>query len=450
MQVNRPQDHSDIHLERIMKHLDDGALYDARNHLLSLYPAEIALLLRSLPMDYRYQLWSIVAPEVMGQILVMLQGEVRVGLIEHTSAQDLVVGASELDARDLADLVGDFSAEVRDKVLHNKKDSRLEAALAYDGHTAGGLMTLDVLTIRADVTIDAVLRLLRKQKKMTGNMDSLFVVDRTNHYQGMLSAATILTSDPLMVVAKLMDVTTMAIPLNMPVSEVAMIFEHRDILSAGVVDEQGLLVGRIKVDDVVDVIREQADHAIFSSAGLDEEHDLFSPVLVSAKRRAVWLGVNLFTAFLASWVIGLFEATIDEIVALAVLMPVVASMGGIAGSQTLTLVIRGLALHQISSANVISFLFKELAVGALNGIVWSIVVALIAAAWFADMPLGMMLGGAMIINLTCAAFAGVMIPLFLQKRGVDPALAGGVLLTTVTDVIGFMSFLGLATIFLLA
>ena len=187
-----------------------------------------------------------------------------------------------------------------------------------------------------------------------------------------------------------------------------------------------------------------------SSAGLDEEHDLFAPVLVSAKRRAVWLGVNLFTAFLASWVIGLFEATIDQIVALAVLMPVVASMGGIAGSQTLTLVIRGLALHQISASNAMSFLFKELAVGAVNGVVWSIVVAMIAAAWFSNMPLGMMLGAAMVINLSCAALAGVMIPLFLQKRGIDPALAGGVLLTTVTDVIGFMSFLGLATIFLLA
>jgi len=450
MQVNRPQDHSDVHLERIINDLDNGALYDARNHLLSLYPAEIALLLRSLPIDYRYQLWGIVAPEVMGQILAALQGEVRIGLIEHTSAQDLMIGADGLEARDLADLIGDLSSETRDKILNKNTDSRLEAALAYEGHTAGGLMTLDVLTVRADVTVDAVLRLLRAQKKMTADMDSLFVVDRQNEYQGMLPVSTLLTNDPHMVISKLMDSSISAIPLNMPVSEVATIFEQRDILSAAVIDEQGLLVGRITIDDVVDIIREEADHAVLSSAGLDEEHDLFSPVLVSARRRGVWLAVNLFTAFLASWVIGLFEATIDEIVALAVLMPVVASMGGIAGSQTLTLVIRGLALHQISAANAMSFLFKELAVGVLNGLVWSVVVALVAAAWFSDMSLGMMLGGAMIINLTCAAFAGVMIPLFLQKRGIDPALAGGVLLTTVTDVIGFMSFLGLATIFLLA
>ncbi len=284
---------------------------------------------------------------------------------------------------------------------------------------------------------------------MPANMLNISVVDHNNHYQGMVSVAAILTSEPETLIAKLMKPIE-AIPLNMPVSEVATIFEHKDILSAAVVDEQNEVVGRITLEEVLDVIREEADHAILSSAGLDEEHDLFAPVMVSARRRAVWLGVNLFTAFLASWVIGLFEATIDQIVALAVLMPVVASMGGIAGSQTLTLVIRGLALHQISASNAMSFLFKELAVGAVNGVVWSVVVAGVAAAWFDNVPLGMMLGGAMIINLSCAALAGVLIPLFLQKRGIDPALAGGVLLTTVTDVIGFMSFLGLATIFLLA
>ncbi|SMG67369.1 magnesium transporter [methanotrophic bacterial endosymbiont of Bathymodiolus sp.] len=281
---------------------------------------------------------------------------------------------------------------------------------------------------------------------MPANLDSLVVVARNNRYLGKISVPTILTSDPSATVSTLMR-RIEAIPINMPVAEVATIFEQRNILSASVVDEQESVVGRITIEDVLEVVREEADHAMLTSAGLDEEHDLFAPVLVSAKRRAVWLGVNLFTAFLASWVIGLFAATIDQIVALAVLMPVVASMGGIAGSQTLTLVIRGLALHQISSSNAMSFLFKELAVGAVNGVVWSIVVALIAAAWFSNMPLGMMLGGAMIINLSCAALAGAMIPLFLQRKGIDPALAGGVLLTTVTDVIGFMSFLGLATIF---
>ncbi len=449
MPLNRPQDHSDLHLEQIINYLENGELYQVRNLLLTLFPAEIALLLKSLPIDERYQLWGIISPVIMGQILVTLQGEVRIGLIEHTTAKDLVTAASELDARDLANLVGDFTAEVRDKIIQNSGDSRLEEALAYEGGTAASLMDPDILTVRSDVTVDAVLRYLRVQKKLTANMDSLIVTNREKHFRGMVSIAAILTHDADTVIAEIMTDGVAAIPFNMPVSEVATIFEQRDILSAAVVDELGEVKGRVTLDDVLDVVRDEADHAVLSAAGLDEEHDLFAPILVSSKRRAVWLGVNLFTAFLASWVIGLFEATIEEIVALAVLMPVVASMGGIAGSQTLTLVIRGLALHQISSSNAMAFLMKELAIGAVNGVVWSVVVAFIAAAWFSDMPLGMMLGGAMIINLSCAALAGVLIPLFLQKRGIDPALAGGVLLTTVTDVIGFMSFLGLATIFLL-
>ena len=449
MQVNRPQDHSELNLEQIMHDLDTGALYKARSHLHHLFPTEIALLLRSLPMDYRYQIWSILAPEAMGQVLAALQGEVRIGLIEHSSPTNLMEAVSLLEAGEVADLIVDFPQEVREKILKKDGDSRLKAALSYDGHTAGRLMSTDVLSVQSKATVDSVLSYLRAQDKMPANMDSLAVVDQEDHYKGMIAVATILTSDPDIGIATLMD-SPEAIPFNMPVSEVAAIFEHREILSAAVVDADNKVVGRITLEEVLDVIREEAEHAVLTSAGLDEEHDLFAPVMVSAKRRAVWLAVNLFTAFLASWVIGLFEATIDQIVALAVLMPVVASMGGIAGSQTLTLVIRGLALHQISASNAMPFLFKELAVGAVNGVVWSVVVAMIAAAWFSNVPLGMMLGGAMIINLSCAAVAGVLIPLFLHKRGIDPALAGGVLLTTVTDVIGFMSFLGLATIFLLA
>ncbi|HIG64857.1 MAG TPA: magnesium transporter [Methyloprofundus sp.] len=449
MLSTRPQDHLDLNLQQIIADLDSGALYDARSHLHSLYPTEIALLLRSLPIDYRYKLWSIMAPEAMGETLAALHGEVRVGLIERTSAKDLVAAASQLEPRDMANLVADFSAEVRRKILNKEGNSRLEAALSYEGNTAGRLMNPYFVPIRGDLTIDDTLTYLREHKDMPANLDSLVVVARNNRYLGKISVPTILTGDPNATVSTLMTHIE-AIPINMPIAEVATIFEHRNILSASVVDEQEVVVGRITIEDVLEIVREEADHAMLTSAGLDEEHDLFAPVLVSAKRRAVWLGVNLFTAFLASWVIGLFTATIDQIVALAVLMPIVASMGGIAGSQTLTLVIRGLALHQISSSNAMSFLFKELAIGAVNGVVWSIVVAMIAAAWFSNMPLGIMLGGAMIINLSCAALAGVLIPLFLQKRGIDPALAGGVLLTTVTDVIGFMSFLGLATIFLLA
>jgi len=442
------QEQSDLNLEHIMNDLDSNALYDARGHLHGLLPAEIALLLSSLPIDYRNQVWSIIAPEMMGAVLVILQGEVRTGLIEQATAQNLIDATSDLDINDLAILVGDFPAVVRDKVLERKGDSRLETALSYDGRTAAGVMDLNVLTIKADLTVDAVLQYLRGQSKIAANMDSLIVVDEHDKYRGMISVSTLLISDTHLVISTLMELEK-AISLNMALPDVALLFEQREILSAAVVDEENVVKGRVSIDDVLDIVRDEAEHVVLSSAGLDEEHDLFSPVLVSARRRAVWLAVNLFTAFLASWVIGLFEATIEQIVALAVLMPIVASMGGIAGSQTLTLVIRGLALHQISSSNAMKFLAKEVSIGLVNGTVWSIVVASLAGMWFSNIPLGMMLGGAMIINLCCASFAGVLIPLFLQKKGIDPALAGGVLLTTVTDVIGFMSFLGLATIFLI-
>jgi len=448
MSANIAQEQSDLHLEQIINDLDNNALYDARGHLHGLYPAEIALLLSSLPIDYRNKIWSIISPEMMGSVLVILQGEVRTGLIEQATAKHLIDATNTLDINDLSVLVGDFPADVREKVLEKKGDSRLETALSYDGRTAAGVMSLDVLTIQDDLTVDQVLKYLREQVKIANNMDSLIVVDSSNRYRGMLAVSTLLNNDTNQVISKLMALEK-AIPLNMAVADVALLFEQKEILSAAVVDEQSFVKGRVCIDDVLDIVKDEAEHVVLSSAGLDEEHDLFSPVLVSARKRAVWLAVNLFTAFLASWVIGLFEATIEQIVALAVLMPIVASMGGIAGSQTLTLVIRGLALHQISSSNSMKFLGKELVIGAVNGVVWSIVVATLAAVWFSNSGLGLMLGGAMIINLCCASLAGVLIPLFLQKKGIDPALAGGVLLTTVTDVIGFMSFLGLATIFLI-
>jgi len=448
MSANIAQEQSDLHLEQIINDLDNNALYDARGHLNDLYPAEIALLLSSLPIDYRNKIWSIISPEMMGAVLVILQGEVRTGLIEQATATHLIDATNTLDINDLSVLVGDFPADVREKVLEKKGDSRLETALSYDGRTAAGVMSLDVLTIQEDLTVDQVLKYLREQVKIANNMDSLVVVDSSNQYRGMLAVATLLNHDTNQVISKLMA-SEKAIPLNMAVTDVALLFEQKEILSAAVVDEKNLVKGRVCIDDVLDIVKDEAEHVVLSSAGLDEEHDLFSPVLVSARKRAVWLAVNLFTAFLASWVIGLFEATIEQIVALAVLMPIVASMGGIAGSQTLTLVIRGLALHQISSSNSMKFLGKELVIGAVNGVVWSLVVATLAAVWFSNWGLGLMLGGAMIINLCCASLAGVLIPLFLQKKGIDPALAGGVLLTTVTDVIGFMSFLGLATIFLI-
>jgi magnesium transporter len=279
--------------------------------------------------------------------------------------------------------------------------------------------------------------------------DSLMVVDRFDHYQGMLPLATLLTSDPEFSVAEVMDRGVDGISANMKDVDVARLFEDRDLVSAPVVDDDGRLLGRVTIDDVVDVIREEADHSFMSMAGLDEEDDIFAPALLSARRRAVWLGINLGTAFLASWVIGLYRDTLQQVVALAVLMPIVASMGGIAGSQTLTIMIRGLALGQVGSSNARTLMIKEIAVSAMNGLIWSLVVALIVTAWFSDIEIGAIIAAALVVNLVCAALAGFGIPLALKRVGIDPALAGTVLLTTITDVVGFMAFLGLGTWFLL-
>ena len=265
----------------------------------------------------------------------------------------------------------------------------------------------------------------------------------------LLRLSTLLTNDPELLVVDVMDRDVQGIPSDMPDDEVARLFEDRNLISAPVVDGNGRLLGRITIDDVVDVIREDADHSLLSMAGLDEEDDTFAPVLTSARRRAVWLGINLFTAFLASWVIGLFQATLQQVVALAVLMPIVASMGGIAGSQTLTLMIRGMATGQVSSSNATALLRRELAVGMLNGVVFSVVIAVIAMIWYEDVPLGLVMAAAILVNLVAGALAGALIPGMLRRMSIDPALAGGVVLTTVTDVIGIVAFVGLATFILL-
>jgi magnesium transporter len=388
----------------------------------------------------------------MGEILVRVRTDVGQGLLKITDRRDLIKATENLESDDMVDLLHvlpePLLSEVMDSMgVHER--NRLESTLSYDDHTAGGLMSLDVLTIRPDVTLDVVMRYLHKRGGMPDSTDSLIVVDRSDHLLGVLSLSDLITNEPQTKVVDAMDARVKGISYQMPAADVAMLFEQRQMISAPVVADNGGLMGRITIDDVVGIIREEADHSIMSMAGLDEEQDMFAPVMVSAQRRAVWLGVNLVTAFLASWVIGLFEATLQEIVALAVLMPIVASMGGIAGSQTLTLVVRGLALRQVSHANAYQLLIKELSVGVVNGLLWAGVVAAIASVWFQDTDLGMLLGAAMVINLVCAALAGASIPLILDKIGIDPALAGGVLLTTVTDCIGFMAFLGLATIFLL-
>ncbi len=443
---------SERRLERLTRALDSGAASQIRSLLGNLHSAEIADLLESVPHGPREILWELTDPEDHGEILVQVNDEVRAGLIDNMETEALIAATEDLDADDLADLIKDLPGAITREVLRamdKQNRDRLVSVLHYPEDTAGGLMNVDMVTVRADVTLDVVLRYLRLHIDIPDTTDSLFVVDRDDNFKGILLLSTLLTSDPDRLVAEVMNRDIAGIPADMPDAEVARMFENHNLVSAPVLGKRGQLIGRITIDDVVDVIREDADHSLLSMAGLDEEDDTFAPVLKSTRRRAVWLGINLFTAFLASWVIGLFQATIEQVVALAVLMPIVASMGGIAGSQTLIIVIRGMALGQIGASNARWLMYKELAVSALNGIAWAMVVAVISALWFKNPDIGYIIGAALVINLLCAAVAGLAIPFILTRLKIDPAHAGTVLLTTVTDVVGFLVFLGLGTIFLL-
>ncbi|MDH5785842.1 MAG: magnesium transporter [Chromatiales bacterium] len=438
-------------LDTLHEALSKPDLIAIREILQDLHPAEIALLLESLPTDQRNLLWEQVDPSVDGDILLHVNDNLRATLIDEMESHELVAAAGTLDLDDLADLLPEMPEDVIAELLQGMDDQhreRLESVRHYDEKSAGGLMNVDTITIRADISLDVVLRYLRRLGQLPENTDNLMVVNREGIYLGLLPLTMLLTHSPDDRVEGLMLNPNDGILATTPAQEVATLFEHRDLISAPVIDEAGKLLGRITIDDVVDVIRERADHDFMGMAGLTEEEDIFAPIVASSRRRAVWLGINLLTALLASWVIGLFDATIEQLVALAVLMPIVASMGGIAGSQTLTLVIRAQALGQISSSNARQLLRKEIGVGLLNGIIWAIVLAVVAGVWFQSHPLGIVIGAAIMVNLFVAALAGATIPLMLKKLGADPALAGSVVLTTVTDVIGFFAFLGLAALFL--
>ncbi|KPK38184.1 MAG: magnesium transporter [Gammaproteobacteria bacterium SG8_47] len=439
-------------LELFVQALEQGTLNEVRRQLGELHPAEIAHILESIPAEARETVWELLPAEPTGEILLHLNEELRARLMERMAPEDLVAATEGLDTDDLADILPAMPEQVVQEVmlaLEEQERQRLESVLSYPEDTAGGLMDLDTLVVRGDISLDVVLRYLRWRREIPETTDTLFVVNRDGKYMGLLTLRDLLTNDPTLTVAELMQRDVEGIPADMPDWEVAQLFQHRDLVTAPVVDSDGKLLGRITIDDVVDVIRDDADHSLMSMAGLTEEEDMFSPVLKSARRRTLWLGVNLLTAFLASWVIAQFDATIEKLVALAILMPIVASMGGIAGSQTLTLVVRGLALGQISKSNARQLLRKELLVGVLNGLIWAVVIAGVASLWFDNTPLGVVIAAAIVVNLFVAALAGALVPLMLRRFGADPALAGSVVLTTVTDVVGFLAFLGLATLFLL-
>ncbi|MEY4210338.1 MAG: hypothetical protein RLZ92_717 [Pseudomonadota bacterium] len=432
--------------------LNSGSQVDIRNWVHSLYPADTAHILESIEPEQRAKIWSVIPPSVMAEILLKVNVVVGSSLLKITDRKDLIAATERLGSDSVIDLLNVLSEPLLSEVLESigvQQRDQIEKALSYEEHTAGSMMLQDVLTIRADVSLDVVSRYLRLRGSMPMATDSLIVIDRNQHFQGVLHLNQLLTLDPHSKVEEVMDTRSSAVSFRMLTRDVAALFERRKLLSVPVLADDGKVIGRIILEDVIGLIRNEADHSLMSMAGLKEAQDMFEPVVDSAKRRALWLGVNLLTAFLAASVIDLFEATIQQVVALAVLMPIVASMGGIAGSQTLTLVVRGLALRQVTPANSVSLLNKEVSVGLVNGLIWAVVVSIVAGLWFHNLNIGLLLGAAMLINLVCAAAAGVLIPLLLDKIRIDPALAGGVLLTTVTDVVGFMAFLGLATLLLL-
>jgi magnesium transporter len=431
--------------------LEQGSMRHGQRMINSMHPAEIASLIESLPLAKREIVWEFVDPEVEGDVLIELNEEVRSELIGGMDAEELIAATEGMEVDDLADLIGDLPETLNERVLRSmdaQDRERLSAVLRFEEDSAGGLMNLDTVTVRPDVTLEVVLRYLRIRGELPQRTDRLFVVNRHDKYLGGVDIARLLTEDPEKTVGEVMDATVEGIAPETPAREVAKLFEDRDLVSAAVVSGDGKLLGRITIDDVVDVIREEADHSVLSLAGLNEDEDIFAGVLTSARRRAVWLTVNLATAFLAANVVGLFEATIERVVALAVLMPIVASMGGIAGSQTLVLIIRGMALGQVEQTNARWLLVREISVGLLNGVLLAGLVGIAAGIWFETWTIGLIIFAALIINLFAAALAGVSVPLILQRLGVDPAIAGGVVLTTVTDIVGFASLLGLGTLFL--
>ncbi|GAA0294356.1 magnesium transporter [Psychrosphaera haliotis] len=432
--------------------ISDGMFVRVRNMLDSMAANDIALLLHSSPPKSRTVIWQLIDSSIQGEILEELSEEVRNPILRAMEPERVAEAATNLDDDDFSEVLRSMPDAVYRRVLKSmdKQDqARAERVMSYEEDSAAALMNTDTVTVRPDVTVDVILRYLRLKESLPENTDYLYVVDKQDHFIGEVSLSALVTSNPSKLISEVMETDFEVIPASMQESEVATLFERYDWMTAPVIDENGLLLGRITIDDVVDIIREDAEHSMLSMAGLDDEADTFAPVLDSTRKRSLWLGVNLFTALLAAFVSSLFESTLDELAFLAVLNTIVPSMGGVAGSQTLTLVIRGMAMGHVSESNSRWLLGKELAIGFLNGLIWAILIAGVVAIWKQDLMLGGVLAFAMLMNLVAAGLSGVLIPLALKRMNIDPALAGSVILTTVTDIVGIFAFLGTATWLLL-
>lgn len=438
-------------LSRLDGAIDSVTLNQVRHTLNNLSPPDIAHQLETAPPKFRRILWELVDPEISGEVLQDLSDEIQLEFLDEMDSAEVASLTEGLDVDDIVDILQQLPDRVIPEVLQAmsiQDRQRVESVLTYDEDTAGGLMDTEVITVRPDITVDVVLRYLRRFEEIPEITDNLFVVNRDDTFVGNLPLGLLLTSPPTTRVREVMNTEIRAIPVDLIDTEVSQRFKRHDLVSAPVIDDQNRLVGRITIDDVLDVIVEDADHSLLAMAGLSDTEDTFSSIGKTVPRRAVWLGVNLLTALLASTAISLFEQTLDQLVALAILMPIVASMGGVAGSQTLTVVIRGMALGQIERGNISWLVSKEFATGALNGLLYALIVGCVVSLWFQDATMALIIGLAMAINLMAAALSGTLLPILLKSINIDPALAGTVILTTITDIVGFISFLGLATIFL--
>ena len=444
---------SEINTNKLIKNISDNdakiSLNQISLQLQEMRPSEIAHSIESLPPKERRLIWSLLDTSTEGEILAELHDEIQQELIAEIKSDELVEIISDLEIDELVDILQNLPKVKVESVLSKiaRRDSeRIRTVLEYSEDSAGGLLNTDVISVRPRHSLEVVMRYLRSKKELPNNTDKIFVVSRDDKYLGELPVSKLLVSEPRLTVRELMETEVKPIAADINDKEVAKLFEQNDWVSAPVVDEEMKLLGRITVDDVVDVIIEDADQNLIGLAGIAE--DTFAPPGRAAKSRALWLSINLLTAFIAAATINLFQTTIDKFVYLAVLMPIVASMGGVAATQTLTIVIRGLSLEQIKSSNLNWLFRRELFVSILNGIFLSILISIVTYFWFQELLISILICAAIVINLVSSVIAGIFVPIILNKLNQDPAIAGSVVVTTVTDVIGFFSFLGLATIFL--
>ena len=433
--------------------LDDSSnlsLNQIKRLLNKMSSPEIAHALESSPPKQRELLFSLLETNEEGDVLADLGEEIQQDLLSNISNEELTEAVKELELDEIVDILQNLPKERMNYILSKmslRDRQRIELGLTYPDNTAGGLLNTDVISVRPSHSIEVVISYLRGQEELPENTDKIFVVNKDDQYVGELSISKIITSESTMTVREIMETDVIPLLVEQDDKEVAIIFERNDLISSAVIDQSGKLLGRITIDDVVDVIREDADQNFLGMAGVAE--DTFAPPGRAAKSRVFWLSMNLLTAFIASMTINLFQDVLEQIVYLAILMPIVASMGGVAATQTLTIVLRGLTLEQINSSNLRWLLKRELAVSILNGIVLSILVGCATYFWFGEIVLAVLISCALIINLISSVIAGVFVPLILRHLKQDPAIAGSVVVTTVTDVVGFLSFLGLATIFLI-